>query len=102
LEKFNNKYESLLPEQKNVLKQFIASVSSTNKLRNFVNEEYVKIKDLLNKVNSKVSDEVVKIKLNELSNNINPMTASEKVSDNHLISLMQYYELLHEVDNANR
>jgi hypothetical protein len=102
LEKFNNKYESLLPEQKNVLKQFIASVSSTNKLRNFVNEEYAKIKDLLNKVNAKVSDEVVKIKLNELVNNINPMTASEKVSDNHLISLMQYYELLHEVDNANR
>lgn len=102
LEKFNNKYDTLLPEQKNVLKQFIASVSSTNKLRNFVNEEYTKIRAMIVEVNKNVTDEVVKIKLNELANGINPMAASEKVSDNHLISLMQYYELLHEVKNANR
>lgn len=102
LEKFNNKYETLLPTQKNVLKEFIASVSSTSKLRTFVNEQFDKIKADLAALNKNVADEVVKIKLNELSNLINPLTASEKVSDSHLVSLMQYYELLHEVDNANR
>ena len=101
LEKFNNEYENLLPEQKNVLKEFISSVSSTNKLRTFVNEEYSKIRGLLRTINLEVTDEVVKIKLNELINGIIPMNASEKVSDNHLVSLMQYYELLNEVRNAN-
>jgi len=102
LEKFNNKYETLLPSQKNVLREFIASVSSTSKLRTFVNEEYNKIKAELNSLNTDVKDEVVKIKLNELNNLIKPLTASEKVSDSHLVSLMQYHELLHEVKNANR
>ncbi len=40
LEKFNSKYGSLLPEQKNILKEFITSVNSSTKLRNIVNEEY--------------------------------------------------------------
>ena len=101
LEKFNNKYETLLPTQKNVLKEFIASVSSTSKLRTFVNEQFDKIRADLATLNKSVADEVVKIKLNELSTLIKPLTASEKVSDSHLVSLMQYYELLHEVDNAN-
>lgn len=101
LEKFNNKYETLLPTQKNVLKEFIASVSSTSKLRTFVNEQFDKIRADLATLNKNVADEVVKIKLNELSTLIKPLTASEKVSDSHLVSLMQYYELLHEVDNAN-
>jgi hypothetical protein len=102
LEKFNNKYETLLPTQKNVLKEFIASVSSTSKLRTFVNEQFDKIRADLATLNKNVADEVVKIKLNELSTLIKPLTASEKVSDSHLVSLMQYYELLHEVDNANK
>lgn len=102
LEKFNNKYETLLPTQKNVLKEFIASVSSTSKLRTFVNEQFDSIRAELTALNKSVSDEVVKIKLNELSTMIKPLAASEKVSDSHLVSLMQYYELLHEVDNANK
>ena len=44
LEKFNDQYKNLLPEQKNILKEFITSVNSTTRLRNIVNEEVVKIK----------------------------------------------------------
>jgi len=42
LEKFNKKYENLLPEQKNILKEFITSVDSRSRLREFVNEELKK------------------------------------------------------------
>src|SRR6056300_755562 len=45
LEKFNGDYENFLPEQKNILREFITAVSSTNKLRTIVNEELEKIAD---------------------------------------------------------
>src|SRR6056300_1907255 len=45
LEKFNGAYENFLPEQKNILREFITAVSSTNKLRTIVNEELEKIAD---------------------------------------------------------
>jgi len=43
LEKFNDNYKNLLPEQKNILKEFITSVNSTKRLHKIVNEELDKI-----------------------------------------------------------
>lgn len=97
LEKFNKRYTNLLPEQKNVLRQFIQSVSSSKKLYNFVNEEIVKIKEDIKKTESKVSDRVIKIKLEEVYKNISKLDKSEKINDSHLVNLMQYYELVSEL-----
>jgi ribosomal protein S13 len=97
LEKFNNKYDNLLPEQKNILKEFIISANSTTKLRALVNEELGKIQVQITKLKPKVEDQIVKIKLDEVSKAITPVKNTEKVTDNHLVSLMQYYELVGEL-----
>ena len=97
LEKFNNKYADLLPEQKNILKEFIISANSTTKLRTLVNEELEKIQRHINILKPKVADEIVKIKLEEVFKSIAPIKNTEKVTDNHLVSLMQYYELVSEL-----
>ncbi|MDA7492374.1 hypothetical protein N8445_00245 [bacterium] len=97
LEKFNSNYGNLLPEQKNILKEFITAVSSTTRLRNLVNEEVSKIKLEVDKLSNKVVDEVVKIKLQEVSKGIKPLKKTEKITDNHLINLMQYYDLVNEM-----
>jgi len=97
LEKFNNKYDNLLPEQKNILKEFIISANSTTKLRTLVNEELTKVQTQINKLKPKVEDQIVKIKLDEVSKSISPIKNTEKVTDNHLVSLMQYYELVGEL-----
>ncbi len=97
LEKFNDKYKNLLPEQKNILRQFITSVNSSQKLRTMVNEELNKIKDLVRNLTGKVKDDVVKIKLVEVSKNILPLTNKDKVSDSHLVNLMMYYDLVNEL-----
>ena len=97
LEKFNNKYDNLLPEQKNILKEFIISANSTTKLRTLVNEELGKIQVQITKLKPKVEDQIVKIKLDEISKSITPVKNTEKVTDNHLVSLMQYYELVGEL-----
>lgn len=97
LEKFNSKYRNLLPEQKNILKEFITSVNSQSRLRNLVNEEVNKIASAVRNLSSKVKDEVVKIKLEEVAKTIKPLSNKERINDNHLVNLMQYYDLVNEL-----
>jgi len=97
LEKFNNKYKDLLPEQKNILKEFITSVNSNTRLRNIVNEELNKIASDVRDLVGKIKDKVVKIKLEEVAKAIIPISKTEKITDSHLVNLMQYYDLVNEL-----
>ena len=99
LEKFNHQYKDLLPEQKNILKEFIVSVNSSTRLRNVVNEEMTKLQVEISKLKNNITDKVVKIKLEEIQKVIVPIKNTQKVDDNHLVSLMQYYELVNELRN---
>jgi len=99
LEKFNDKYKDLLPQQKNILKEFITSVNSQSRLRTLVNEEINKIRSSIKKLTSKVKNEVVKIKLDEVVKTIKPLSNKERITDNHLVNLMQYYDLVNELKN---
>ena len=85
LEKFNDNYKELLPEQKYILKEFITSVNSKTRLRNVVNEELSKITKEVQKLSAKVKDEVVKIKLDEVSKAIVPLKKTEPITDTHLV-----------------
>lgn len=98
LERFNDNYKDLLPEQKNILKEFITSVNSTSRLRTIVNEELEKIAKKVELMSQKVSDQVIKIKLEEVKKAIIPVSNKEKIGDTHLVNLMQYYELVHELE----
>jgi len=97
LEKFNDKYKNLLPEQKNILKEFITAVNSQSRLRNIINEELSKISKLVLDMSSRVKDQVIKIKLDEVAKNIKPLPNKERINDNHLVNLMQYYDLVNEL-----
>tara|TARA_R110002153_G_scaffold170229_1_gene323037 strand:+ start:3108 stop:3962 length:855 start_codon:yes stop_codon:yes gene_type:complete len=97
LEKFNSKYGTLLPEQKNILKEFITSVDSSTRLRNVVNEELSKLKGIISKMEISVKDEIVSIKLQEVLKAIKPIAKTKRVTDDHLVNIMQYYELVKEL-----
>lgn len=97
LEKFNDNYKDLLPEQKRILKEFITSVSSGTRLRKLCNEELEKIAKEVKALSAKVKDQVVKIKLDEVSKAIKPISNKEKITDTHLVNLMQYYDLVNEL-----
>jgi len=97
LEKFNSKYGSLLPEQKNILREFITSVDSSARLRNVVNEELKKLREVINKLKQNINDEIVAIKLQEIVKTIKPISKTKKVTDDHLINIMQYHELVQEL-----
>lgn len=100
LERFNGAYGNLLPEQKVILKEFITAVSSTNRLRTVVNEELTKVSTLLEDLSRTLDDEIVAIKVLEVANGVTLLEKSEKVTDDHLVTLMQYYELINELKTA--
>ena len=101
LEKFNGKYESLNDNQKIVLKEFINSVDSTPKLREFYNTKVGEIKESINKISKKVTDKAIQIKLNEVKNLLSPLGKTSNVGNDDLVNLLQYYELLEELIKVN-
>ena len=101
LEKFNGKYENLNDNQKSILKEFINSVDSTPKLKEFYNEKIQEIKNELTKVTKKVKDKVVQIKLNEVNNILLPLGKKANVGNDDLVNLWQYYSLLEELQKTN-
>ena len=101
LEKFNEKYSSLNGDQKITLKEFVNSVDSTPKLRDFYNTKIGELKTKLTTLSPKVADKAVQIKLDEVIKLLTPLSKSHKVNDDNLINLLQYYELLNEIKNIH-
>ena len=101
LEKFNEKYSSLNGDQKIILKEFVNSVDSTPKLRDFYNTKIGELKTKLTTLSPKIADKAVQIKLDEVIKLLAPLSKSHKVNDDNLINLLQYYELLNEIKNIH-
>jgi len=97
LEKFNGKYADLNDNQKTVLKEFINSVDSTPKLREFYNTKIGEIRSQLTELTIKVTSKTTKIKLQEIKNIITPLDKVSKIGNDDLVNLLQYYELLEEL-----
>lgn len=95
LEKYNKKYTTLLPAQKTVLKEYINSVDSKSKLKEFHNKEITKIKSQIKENLNKIEDEVLQIKIKQILQEMKEVGSSRKVEDRDLIKIMGYQNLLH-------
>ena len=100
VDKFNSKYKSLNESQKDLLKRYINNVSNTNSLKEFVDNEVVKIKKALKKLLPKVNDDITKIKLTEAISHTDTAVKGSVVKDKHVVALMRYYELIKELKNV--
>ena len=97
LEKFNEKYDHLTVEQKEVLREVITSVDNTDKLKEYYNTRIVEVHELLQKKTETIKDEVLKIKITEVLKYVKPLEKTEKVTNDAIINLLQYYELVNEL-----
>jgi len=98
LEKFNEKYAGLNINQKSVLKEFINSVDSTPKLKEFYNTKVNEIKSHLTNLNKSVTDKAIQIKINEVINILPSLSKNDKPNDDNLVNLLQYYQLVEELE----
>jgi len=97
LEKFNDKYSGLEDNQKTLLKEYVNSVSNSPALKSYINQEIKGVKKDITKYSKKVEDKVIAIKLNETKNMVNPLDKKSSVSDDNVINLLNYYELVNEL-----
>ena len=97
LEKFNEKYKGLGENQKTLLQEYVNAVSNSPALKTYINSEIKKVKTQLIKYSSKVTDDAIKIKLNETKNLIKPLCKKSSVHDDNVSNLLNYYELINEL-----
>ena len=97
LEKFNNKYGKLSVKQRTLLREYINNISKTSTLKKYINEEIGTVNKVLNLLTNKVKNNVVKIKLQEVQQQLHIIIEDKKVRDNHLISLLRSYDLIREL-----
>jgi hypothetical protein len=100
VDKFNTKYKSLNESQRNLLKEYINNVSNTNSLKEFIDNEVIKIKRALKKLLPNVNDKITKIKLAEAIDYTASATKGKVVKDKHVVALMRYYELIKEIKSV--
>ena len=101
LEKFNDKYSSLGENQKNLLKEYVNSVTNSPALKSFINKEIKTVKKTITGYSKKVEDKAVIIKLKETRDMIKPLCKKSSVSDDNVINLLNYYELINELDTIH-
>jgi hypothetical protein len=101
LENFNTKYDDLHPNQKVILKEFITSIDNTTRLREFYTDKINEIKSELVSLNEKTKNQVTQIKINEIISLINLPSKNSRITDNDLVDLLQYYDLINELETVN-
>ena len=101
LEKFNDKYKGLGENQKVLLQEYVNSVSNSPSLKTYINSEIKEVKKQLTQYANTVTDQVVKIKINEAQNLIKPLCKKSSVHDDNVSNLLNYYELVNELKSIH-
>jgi hypothetical protein len=99
VDSFNEKYKSLDEKQKVLIREYINNISNTNSLRQYINAEVPEVRKQISELKSKISNEVVKIKIDETLNQLDKITKGTLVKENQIMALMLSYELIKELKN---
>ena len=98
VDRFNEKYSELNEDQRMLLKNYINNISNTNSLREYINKQLPIIKSKIDKLSSKIDDDVVKIKLNEVITQLNKVKEGRIVKDSQVSAVLMSYELIKELE----
>ena len=102
VEKFNKKYQGLSERQKDILKEYVSSISDSSNLRKFLNAKLKEIKQELIEQTEKVHDKVTKIKAEEVIKFIKPLKEGIAIKDETITGLLQYCELIDELKRVSK
>ena len=99
--KYQEKYKSLNESQKNLLKEYINNISTSDNLRQYCNKQVTIIKGEMGKMVESITDEVRRIKLMEITKSLAEVPATKTVSDSDVNNLLYYFELIKEHKELN-
>ena len=101
MEKFNGKYNDLAVKQKLILKEYINAIDNAPRLKEFYTNKINEIKTELIDLNKSTKNKVTKIKIAEVVSLIKVPSKNYKLKDKDLVDLLQYCDLVDELETAN-
>lgn len=102
VENLNKKYSSLNVDQKEILKEYINGISNVSSISNFIIQEKNKVKNQILSLVEKIDSQVIKIKINEVLNQLSKINTNKGVKDNHVMVLLLSHELIKEIQNNTK
>ncbi len=98
IDKFNKKYNNKLNEKQKILvKEYINNISNSDSLKTFINNNIPLINKDITSISKKIENDAIKIKLNEVCNQLNKLKTVKNIKDDHVVSLLKTYELIDEL-----
>ncbi len=103
VERFNNRYKDLLPEQKNIINNFILSINDKKKYDSFFRNETKNVSQQIKLLSEKLEENTkAKIKLNFISQKIDSIIAENKiVTNDNILTILQCHDLIDKLKNIN-
>jgi hypothetical protein len=102
IEKFNQKYTNKLnTKQVQIIREYINNISNVNSLNTYIKSEIPVICDELQEKINGIDDKVTQIKINEVCNQLEKIKDMRNYTDNHIMAILNSYELLKEIDSLN-
>lgn len=102
VENLNKKYSSLNADQREILKEYINGISNVSSISNFIIQEKNKVKNQILSLVEKIDSQVIKIKINEVLNQLSKINTNKGVKDNHVMVLLLSHELIKEIQNNTK
>ena len=97
IESFNKKYTNLNDKQKRLLSEYINNMTNVADFSQYIINEIPNILNELRMINTKISDTITNIKLNETINVLDNLKITRNTTDAHVSAIMLSYELIKEL-----
>lgn len=99
VEKFNQKYNILTSNQKEILREYITNPGDDTLVK-YYNNKISLYKSSLNEITKSLTDNILKVRLNEVLLSMKLINKKEDLTDDKILGLMQIDELIDELHRS--
>jgi hypothetical protein len=102
LEKFNEKYSNFSEKQKALLREYINNGTNIEKFSKYIKEQASELLLSIKQNSHKISDDVTKIKINEVITQLENIKERTSVKDNYITALLIAHQISHELSEMSK
>lgn len=101
LERFNEKYSNFSDKQKSLLREYINNGTDLEKFGAYVVQEAKELTQRIKKNSHKIKNDVTRIKINEVTSQLQNIQSKTTIKDNYITALLIAYEISHQLDSLS-
>jgi hypothetical protein len=101
LEKFNEKYSNFSEKQKSLLREYINNGTNIEKFSNYIKDEATELIFSIKENIHNITDEVTKIKINEIVTQLSFIKRKPQVKENYITALLIAHQISQEISQLS-